>query len=573
MGDEQAALSAFAQAIAGDPRPGYAFLALVELVNAGVEVDEHQRGMIDFYAGSYQAAIEAFERYHQSTATEADAEPVEADKVGDAHYYTARSWLALGDPGRAVQACEHILEQADAQATQQATGKRWGDLWLLKAEAQIEAGETSTALTTYLHFAQTYPEHALAPKALGQAALLLERDQRYVKAADRYTALADHYPDAENAHQARFRAGLWRYWIGDLDGAMGAWSELAQADPDSPEGQQSRYWLGKTLWEKGWPEEAQAELDKLARQHPRTYYGLRAAHLLAREGQDLTWQHAPKTAHLTSSEAEEHQDALDWLSTWADLSAHQPERAISRELSSRLQFRRAAEMHALGLRDLAQNEFDALRRDLKDPLLLYELALFTRDLELYAPSLRAAIALTVRAPEETSADMPRLVQRLAYPAHYPDLVLAESASRDLDPLLLYALIWQESVFDAQVASWAGAVGLTQIMPSTGQWIAEMTAWPQYDETLLRRAYLNVKFGAWFLDRLLDQADGDVFTALAGYNGGPGLARGWQERSGGDPDLLVEIIPKTETQRYLRAIYRHYDMYHRLYAGGPWQPGQ
>lgn len=575
MGNEQAALDAFAQAIAGDPRPGHAFLALVELVNAGVQVDEYRRGLIDHHAGSHQAAIDALNRYLDATPA-ADA----PDRAIDARYYAARSWIALGEPTRAMQHIERALDRAGPQAH---TATHWGDLWLLKAETQAAQGHTDRAIATCLQFARTNPEHPLAPQAHWQAALLLQQAQRHAEAADRYNTLADHYPAADLAPQARFQAGLWRYWIGDLDAALAAWQKLAQTHPDTDAGQQGRYWLGKTLWATGSIPEARAELQELARRHPRTYYGLRAAHLLARDGQAPVWSHAPRPAHLTASETEEHQAVIDWLRTWADLSAYEPDRQVSSQLSGDLRFRRAVEMHTLGLRDQARDELETLRKQLHDPLSLYQLALVARDLELYAPSLRAVTDLTILALEAspadtpsaadaTSADMPRLIRRLAYPAYYPDLVLAESAAHALDPLLLFALVRQESLFDDQVASWAGAVGLAQIMPATGQWIAEMTAWPQYDESLLRRPYLNLKFGAWFLDRILDQADGDVFTALAGYNGGPGLALQWQQQARGDPDLLLEIIPKSETQRYLRAIYRHYDTYLRLYGDGDWGLG-
>jgi len=161
--------------------------------------------------------------------------------------------------------------------------------------------------------------------------------------------------------------------------------------------------------------------------------------------------------------------------------------------------------------------------------------------------------------------MPEWIQRLAYPTYFEDLVLSESAAYDLDPLLLFALIRQESVFDDQVRSWAGAVGLAQIMPSTGEWIAEMMPWPDYRQELLTRPYVNVKFGAWFLARILQQADGDVLTALAGYNGGPANASRWQEAARDDPDMFVEVITRDEPRRYVREIYRHYDVYRRLYS--------
>ena len=115
------------------------------------------------------------------------------------------------------------------------------------------------------------------------------------------------------------------------------------------------------------------------------------------------------------------------------------------------------------------------------------------------------------------------------------------------------------------------MGLTQIMPETGTWIAEMIRWSEYPdtehsiETLLQRAYLNVKFGTWFMNRILEETEGDVIAALAGYNGGPGNGVYWLKQSGGDPDLLIEIINYDEPQRYVREIYRHYAMYVRLYG--------
>jgi soluble lytic murein transglycosylase len=162
--------------------------------------------------------------------------------------------------------------------------------------------------------------------------------------------------------------------------------------------------------------------------------------------------------------------------------------------------------------------------------------------------------------------MPILIQRLAFPTYFADLVLKECAEYDLDPLLMFALLRQESVFDDQVISWAGAVGLAQVMPSTGEWIAEMMPWPEFTEEQLTRGYLNVKFGAWFLARILDSTEGSVIAALAGYNGGPANSSRWMEQAMGDPDLFVEIITRDEPQRYVREIYRHYDVYARLYAG-------
>jgi soluble lytic murein transglycosylase len=231
-----------------------------------------------------------------------------------------------------------------------------------------------------------------------------------------------------------------------------------------------------------------------------------------------------------------------------------------------VRFQRGIELLNLGRWDLARDEFDTLRKDIgQDPITLYRFSLYTRDLGLYAPSLRAAIDLIILAPENSVLEMPRLVQRLAFPLYFSDLVTAESNAYDIDPLLMFALIRQESVFDDQVSSWAGAVGLTQIMPATGEWIAEMLPWSAYQEADLLQAYLNAKFGTWFMSRILEMTEGHIPAALAGYNGGPGNGVYWLEESGGDPDLFVEVINRDEPQRYVRQIYRHYDAYLQLYG--------
>ncbi|MBN1581179.1 MAG: tetratricopeptide repeat protein [Anaerolineae bacterium] len=560
-GREQDALDAFVQATNADPQPPYAYLALVELVDAGVEVDDYQRGLIDYYAGSYAAAVAAFYRYMEA------AEGYNSD----AHYYVAQSLFDAGSFDLAIQECERMI---DAYA---ATAPRWGDMWLIKGQALYSLERVDQAAQAYIEFAERYPEHVLAPQARWQAAWMLEREDRFQEAADIYTALADEHVNAEKAPVARFRAGICRYRSGDSDAAMLDWRELLAVYPASSAALQARYWLGKVLWAYGEVEEARGLLRKLADEHPRDFYGIRAAHMLANGGRSAPWIDAPDSLHLTSDEEAEEVKAAGWLRTWAGLGDDTDPMVISSNLAEDIRFRRGMEMWSLGMCSQACTEFESLRKNLyQDPLLLYQFAFLTRDLGIYASSLRATIDLITLAPEPTVLDMPRLVQRMAFPVYFADVVLGENTPQDedspgADPLLILALIRQESVFEQGVTSWAGAVGLTQVMPETGTWIAEMMPWSEYADTdqpierLLQRAYINVKFGTWFINRILEQTEGNVMAALAGYNGGPGNGVYWLEQSGGDPDLLIEIINYDEPQRYVREIYRHYDMYVRLYG--------
>ena len=549
-GQEEQALAAFAQAVNGDPRPGYAHLALIVLLEASAEVNEYQRGLINYHAENYDAAVGALRRYIESTP----------DYDSDAHYYVALSYLDSGAFALAQQESERALSLFPE------TIPHWGEMWLLKGRALARQDLPDEAVETFRGFAEAHTRHPLAPTALWEAALLLERKGRFKEAGDAFASLADIHVNDDQSPLARFRAGLCRYRSGDTPQALVAWRELINAYPASAESLRARYWLGKTLWTQGEVGEAQTWLRALSEEHPRDYYGMRATHLLANRGRPASWRITSQSVPQAADQEAESREAEVWLSRWLGRGGQPGGASASLLMANNTRVRRGMEMLALGLREEAQAEFDNLRKESsQDPLSLYRLALLTGELGLYAPSLRAAIDLIVLSPEVSALDVPRQIQRLAFPLHFTDLVVSECAEYGLDPLLMFALIRQESVFDDSVVSWAGAVGLAQIMPSTGTWIAQMMPWSGYGEHLLSRPYLNVKFGAWYLHRVLAMTEGDVAAALAGYNGGPANAVSWLRQAGGDPDLFVEIISRDEPQRYVRQVYRHYDMYTRLYG--------
>jgi soluble lytic murein transglycosylase-like protein len=122
-----------------------------------------------------------------------------------------------------------------------------------------------------------------------------------------------------------------------------------------------------------------------------------------------------------------------------------------------------------------------------------------------------------------------------------DGAIADAGSRyGVDPQLLRALIAQESGFNPNATSAAGAQGLTQLMPSTA---ASLGVTNPYDPVQ------SIDGGAQYLRAQLDRFGGDVSKALAAYNAGPGAV----ERFGGVP-------PYAETQRYVQQVLGRYDAY-------------
>jgi soluble lytic murein transglycosylase len=161
------------------------------------------------------------------------------------------------------------------------------------------------------------------------------------------------------------------------------------------------------------------------------------------------------------------------------------------------------------------------------------------------------------------------VLRLVYPAKHLAQVNAAAQERGVSPALMLALIRQESYFDASAVSPAGAMGLTQVIPSTGEGIAAELGITDFQQGDLLDPETNLRFGAYYLAGQLEGFGGNVGAALAAYNGGPGNASRWTETAGNDVDLLVETIDFDETRSYLELVLANLAFYRYAYGvSGP-----
>jgi soluble lytic murein transglycosylase len=151
---------------------------------------------------------------------------------------------------------------------------------------------------------------------------------------------------------------------------------------------------------------------------------------------------------------------------------------------------------------------------------------------------------------------PRWYERARYPLRYEEIVKGHAANYRLEPQLLAAVIYQESKFDPDARSSSGAVGLMQLLPETGQGIADRTGGKTWRPEDLLTPELNVRYGAWYLRHLLDKYD-DESLALAAYNAGQTNVDEWRRRGVG--------IRFAETRHYVRRVQELKRMYAEAYA--------
>jgi soluble lytic murein transglycosylase len=215
-------------------------------------------------------------------------------------------------------------------------------------------------------------------------------------------------------------------------------------------------------------------------------------------------------------------------------------------------------------------EFESLREAVSaDPADSFRLANYLLDIGLYRSGILAARqVLTLAGMDEHSESLQvaQYFSHVRYGLYFRDLVEAASQEKGLDPLFVFSMMRQESLFEGFVRSPAGARGLMQIIPSTGASIAAQMGWPlYYDPEMLYLPAVNVRMGVHYLEVNRQQLDGNLYAALAAYNGGPGNASTWWKLSGGDIDLFLEIVRFSETRDYIRGVYENYTIYQTLYS--------
>ena len=139
---------------------------------------------------------------------------------------------------------------------------------------------------------------------------------------------------------------------------------------------------------------------------------------------------------------------------------------------------------------------------------------------------------------------PTWYERLRYPLRYEEFITGHADNYGLEPQLLAAVIYQESKFDAGARSGSGAVGLMQLLPETGQGIADRTGGDEWRPEDLLEPELNIRYGSWYLRHLLDKYD-DEALALAAYNAGQANVDEWRARGVG--------IQFPETRHYVDRV--------------------
>ncbi len=407
-------------------------------------------------------------------------------------YRKARGlWLDGKIPESRIAYQELVREFPDAEDT---------GLGLIRLSRLSEPKEAIVLLDRVI---SKFPNYA--PEALLDKSQLLDKARSGQSASDTRKLLLTKYNNSDKAGELRWTIAQQFAKGGDLKSAWQWARELTTHNPDSEQAPEAAFWVGKWAQQLGREQDAKTAFDYTILRYPESYFAWRSAVLLGWPVGDFTTVRdlspnvvrPPQRPELTAGSPtlkelyQLGQDRDAWT-LWQIEFIDRVEPSIAEQFTDGL------------MRVAVGDNLDGLwmvgslrQRDKPDDRTQY---LELRQQPIYWQAL--------------------------YPFPYLETIVKWSQERKINPVLVTALIRQESRFMPAIKSSVGATGLMQVMPETAAWVAAQISLKKYS---LENVDDNVKLGTWYLDHTHDEYKNNSMLAVASYNAGPTAVSDWLKR--------------------------------------------
>lgn len=384
-----------------------------------------------------------------------------------------------------------------------------------------------------------FPEHA--GEALVAKAQTLDRLNNSKAAVEARELLLTKYGHSEAAAEYRWNLAHSKARSRDLKAALEWAKPIIEQNPESQLARQAGFWAAKWAKRLGRHQEAKAIFEQVLTRYPQSYYAWRSAVALGLDVKDFTTVRQLSPQVVKPSERPPLLTGSNTLKELYQLGFDQEAWILwQAEFKNRIK-PTVAEQFTDGLLRLGSGD----------------------NLE----GITQISKLEDRETPEEQAQYQALKQQPAYwhalyPFPFRELIDNWSKKRQLNPLLVTALIRQESRFMPNIRSNANAVGLMQVIPETAKTVAKRLKLKNYT---LDNPNDNVNLGTWILEESHQNYKNNSLLAVASYNAGSGKVATWlDERQLSDPDEFIETIPYEETRDYVKQVFGNYWNYLRLY---------
>jgi soluble lytic murein transglycosylase len=384
-----------------------------------------------------------------------------------------------------------------------------------------------------------FPRHA--PEALLDKSKLLDQLQSPQSASATRKMLLNQYSESEAAAQLRWEIAEKFAKAGKLTEASQWASQIVNENPNSEYAPEAGFWVAQWAEKTGRSKEAKEAYNYILARYPESYYAWRSA-------VKLGWPVGEFTTVRTLSPHVEYPETHPNLLAGSD---------------------QLKELYLLGQHQDAWKLWQAEFKDRMSPSVEQQ---YTDGLVRMAvgDNLDGIWMLTSLSQREDPEEKNQYLElkntpdywQVLYPFPYLETIVDWSEKRNLNTVLVTALIRQESRFMPAIKSVVGATGLMQVMPETGEEVAQKIQLTDYS---LEDVDDNVNLGTYYLHFTHEQYNNNSMLAVASYNAGPLAVSDWLQRFGfNDPDEFVEKIPYPETYGYVKSVFGNYWNYLRIY---------
>lgn len=457
-----------------------------------------------------------------------------------------RTYYGMRDSKKAIETFEKVIQTSKEKPL--ITRALY-----LQGNSYSRLGRFDEARRVYEEVIKVDQNSRLSDNALYKIANLYQEERNYLKALTTFQHFIDKYPKSELYQEGQWRVAWNNYLLGRYAETKNSLENLIASAPDDDWPSREYYWKARAY--EHLKEQALAInlYNEILRNKPLSYYSALSMARLAKLGANhrLPFSKNDRGFQISLSPVP---------LSYAELQAP----------SMLINIKKAFELHSLGFNEESDSELRALLKQHRTSVDMKTLLarLFFQLKNYHLASYIIQIYLSEKLDTLPSNDN-RIYWQLAFPKAYEPIVEQLSSDFNLPPSLIYALMRKESIFQTDAQSKAGARGLMQIMPATGERISKNLKQKIFDPEELYDPRTNLTFGSWYFKNLYKAFEDDIPLAIASYNAGPAKVLRWTKtRTGYSVDEFIESIPYQETRNYVKSVLRMMMTYEVLYSSHP-----
>jgi soluble lytic murein transglycosylase len=402
---------------------------------------------------------------------------------------------------------------------------------------------------------------------------IYQSENKYNEAAKWYENLHRMYPTSAFVEETLWRAGWTHYLSQQYPRAEQLFLWGSTAFPFGSYYDDSVYWQGRTFEKLKDQETALKAYHHLVQVSPATYYGILAQRRIGTSHTTSAQKEAsdpPELSFLLMQLKQTIQPAL-----YDEITQHLNKAIELREVTLKKYAVREVDWMASRYNEIShtpsimvsEGQNPSVGNSNQQLLFTYFLCRLYATIGEYLKSIQLASKIESEIQQQSvEHSFPYVLETVKYPLAYWDIIKKQAVQHNLDPLLVAAIIRQESAYDPEAVSSANAKGLMQIIPKTGKRVASKIGLKNFKTSQLYDPDINILLGTTYLAELLEKYNGNLYRSLAAYNAGPDATnKWWPEKGEVDHEVIVENITYRATRNYVKRILRNQYHYSTLYS--------